>query len=202
MSVYQEGTRFVHADGTKFDVRLLGLLEELDDRLPYSGTGSPEGKVAASVGAVYVDEASTSGAIRWIKTTGTGLTGWKVERGDTGWRLIPNRNPEPEQTGQIFIRRIGDRCSIRVVDFTMPGNYAAHMASIPQGFRNAEEFYGLLVDSSAQSTNSVVGSYTLNQFSWARNINGGTERPGHPQSGEMDYLTDDPWPTTLPGTPA
>lgn len=168
----------------------------------YVGDGFPEGKVAAPVGSIYVDRQATAGAVRWIKTSGTGNTGWRVEWGDTGWRLIPNRYPEPEQTGQIFIRRIGNRCSLRVVDFTMPGNYARHMATIPQGFRSVEKFYDLLVDSSAKSINSVVGSYVFNSLSWTRDINGGYGRPEHPQSGELDYLTDDAWPSTLPGTPA
>ena len=200
MSVYQEGTRFVHADGTKFDVRLLGLLEELDDRLPYSGTGSPDGKVAASVGAAYVDEAATSGAIRWIKTSGTGNTGWQVEWGDTGWRLLPNRNTE--QSGEIYIRRVMNTCFIRVSSYLDPGDYARHMATIPSGFRPAGEFYGLIVSSSASSTNSIIGSYALNTLSWTRDINGGYARPDTPQSGEITYSTTEPWPTTLPGTPA
>lgn len=200
MSVYQEGTRFVHADGTKFDVRLLGLLEELDDRLPYLGTGSPDGKVAASVGAAYVDEAATSGAIRWIKTSGTGNTGWQVEWGDTGWRLLPNRNEE--QSGQIYIRRVMNTCFIRVSSYLDPGNYARHMATIPSGFRPAGEFYGLIVSSSASSTNSIIGSYALNTLSWTRDINGGYARPDTPQSGEITYSTTEPWPTILPGTPA
>ena len=175
----------------------------VDQRVPvssFTGTGSPEGNVAAPVGSAYTDTAATNGAIRWIKTSGTGSTGWRVEYGDTGWRLIPNRNTE--QAGQIYIRRVADTCFIRVSKYADPGNYARHMATIPVGFRPEGEFYGLIVDSSAQSTNSIVGSYTIRFLSWARNINGGTERPDHPQSGEMDYLTDDPWPTTLPGTPA
>ena len=43
--------------------------------LGYRGTGSPEGKVAAPVGSTYTDTAATNGAIRWIKTSGTGATG-------------------------------------------------------------------------------------------------------------------------------
>lgn len=52
------------------------------------GTGSPEGSVAASPGVYYTDTAGTNGAWRWLKRTGTGMTGWSVVYGDTGWRDV------------------------------------------------------------------------------------------------------------------
>src|SRR5699024_1181871 len=52
------------------------------------GTGSPEGKVSAPVGSIYTDSAATNGAIRWIKSSGAGNTGWMVEYGYTGWRNL------------------------------------------------------------------------------------------------------------------
>ena len=42
------------------------------------------------VGATYVDEAVTNGALKWIKKTGTGNTGWEVLIGDTGWKILPS----------------------------------------------------------------------------------------------------------------
>ena len=175
----------------------------VDQRVPvgsFAGTGSPEGKVAAPVGSVYTDSAATNGAIRWIKTSGTGNTGWRVEYGDTGWRLIPNRNET--QTGEIYIRRVVDTCFVRVSKYLDPGNYAKHMASLPSGFRPVEQFYGVIVDSGAGSNHSVIGSYSMGNLSWARSINGDYARPETPQSGEVTYATTNPWPTTLPGTPA
>lgn len=166
----------------------------------FVGTGSPEGKVTAPVGSVYTDSAATNGAIRWVKTSGTGSAGWVVEYGDTGWRLLANRNES--QSGEIYIRRVTNTCFIRVSKYTDPGNYAKHMATIPTGFRPESEFYGLIVNSSATSTNSVIGSYTLNTLSWTRDIDGGYGRPDTPQSGEIAYSTTNSWPTTLPGTPA
>ena len=166
----------------------------------YTGTGSPEGNVSAPVGSIYTDSAATNGAIRWIKTSGTGNTGWVVEYGDTGWRLIPNRNETQE--GQIYIRRVVDTCFIRVSKYLDPGNYAKHIATIPTGFRPEGLIYGLIVDSGAGSTNSIIGSYSVGTLSWTRDINGGFERPSTEQSGEITYSTTNPWPTTLPGTPA
>ena len=185
------------------DVAVKADKSYVDQRVPidsFTGTGSPEGKVAASVGSIYTDTAATNGAIRWVKTSGTGNTGWVVEYGDTGWRLLANW--KESQSGEIYIRRVTNTCFIRVSKYTDPGNYAAHMATIPAGFRPVSEFYGLIANSSATSTNSVIGSYTLNTLSWTRDINGGYGRPETPQSGEIIYSTTNSWPTSLPGTPA
>ena len=166
----------------------------------YKGVGSPEGKITAPVGTIYTDTAATNGAIRWIKTSGTSNTGWRVEYGDTGWRLIPNRNETQE--GQIYIRRVVDTCFIRVSKYLDPGNYAKHIATIPVGFRPEGVFYGLIVDPGAGSTNSIIGSYSPGALSWTRDIDGGYERPSTTQSGEVAYSTTNSWPTSLPGTPA
>ena len=50
-----------------------------------TGTGFPNGVVAAPVGSIYVDKNLTCGALLWIKQTGNGNTGWRVLSGDTGW---------------------------------------------------------------------------------------------------------------------
>lgn len=54
------------------------------------GRGMPNGVVAAPVGTTYVDEAVTNGALKWIKKSGTGNTGWDVLIGDTGWKVLPS----------------------------------------------------------------------------------------------------------------
>ena len=74
-----------------------GNTTELDNRLKVleskqweiHGRGMPNGVVTAPVGTTYVDEAVTNGALKWIKKTGTGNTGWEVLIGDTGWRTLP-----------------------------------------------------------------------------------------------------------------
>ena len=52
------------------------------------GTGSPEGRITAEIGTTYVDVNVTNGAMKWIKESGNGNTGWKVLIGDTGWRTL------------------------------------------------------------------------------------------------------------------
>ena len=41
-----------------------------------TGTGSPEGVVAAPVGALYTDNAGSSGTTLYVKETGTDSNGW------------------------------------------------------------------------------------------------------------------------------
>ena len=45
----------------------------------YSGSGSPDGVVAAQVGSIYtdVDAASASYRVVWTKLSGSGSTGWQ-----------------------------------------------------------------------------------------------------------------------------
>lgn len=75
-----------------------GNTTELDKRLKVleakqweiHGRGMPNGVVTAPVGTTYVDEAVTNGALKWIKKSGTGNTGWEVLIGDTGWKVLPS----------------------------------------------------------------------------------------------------------------
>ena len=42
-----------------------------------TGTGSPEGVVTATAGTLYTDTTTPGAAIVWIKTSGSGNTGWE-----------------------------------------------------------------------------------------------------------------------------
>ena len=53
-----------------------------------TGTGMPNGKVEGKLGQTYVDTAKTNGALKWIKRTPSGNTGWAVLDGDTGWKTL------------------------------------------------------------------------------------------------------------------
>ena len=43
------------------------------------GVGSPEGKLVANVGSMYIDKNATGGAVRRVKTSGDSDTGWVAE---------------------------------------------------------------------------------------------------------------------------
>lgn len=75
------------------------------------GTGMPNGVVTAEIGTTYVDTNNTNGALKWIKTTDGGNTGWKVFTGDTGWRTLPLRNNR--DTSKLQIRRINDEIIVK-----------------------------------------------------------------------------------------
>ena len=64
------------------------------------GTGMPNGKVEAPIGTTYVDMEVTNGALKWIKQSGSGNTGWKVLIGDTGWRTLNSVS----RAGNSFIK--------------------------------------------------------------------------------------------------
>ena len=75
------------------------------------GTGMPNGKVSAPIGTTYVDVNVTNGALKWIKRTGTGNTGWQVFTGDTGWRTLPLINKRGN--ARLQIRRINDQVIVK-----------------------------------------------------------------------------------------
>jgi hypothetical protein len=85
-----------------------GNTTELDKRLKVleakqweiHGRGMPNGTVTAPVGTTYVDEAVTNGALKWIKKSGTGNTGWEVLIGDTGWKVLPSAS----KLGNSFVK--------------------------------------------------------------------------------------------------
>ena len=75
------------------------------------GTGMPNGSVTAPIGTTYVDMAVTNGALKWIKESGSGNTGWKVFTGDTGWRTLPLTNKRG--SSRLQIRRINDQVIVK-----------------------------------------------------------------------------------------
>ena len=75
------------------------------------GTGMPNGVVTADIGTTYVDENKINGALKWIKTTNGGNTGWQVFTGDTGWRTLPLVNKRGN--ARLQIRRINDEVIVK-----------------------------------------------------------------------------------------
>lgn len=81
------------------------------NRYEIHGTGMPNGVVEAEIGTTYVDKNKTNGALKWIKTTNGGNTGWKVFTGDTGWRTLPLINKRGN--AKVQIRRINDEVIVK-----------------------------------------------------------------------------------------
>ena len=78
-----------------------------------SGHGFPEGKVSAHIGNTYIDLDVTNGALKWIKSTEGGNTGWKILRGDTGWVKMETVSVPKGQF--IAMRRVNDTVTFKVV---------------------------------------------------------------------------------------
>ena len=72
------------------------------------GTGSPEGRITAEIGTTYVDVNVTNGALKWIKESGNGNTGWRVLIGDTGWVLGWQDDTNKDVINRMYLRRIND----------------------------------------------------------------------------------------------
>lgn len=75
------------------------------------GTGSPEGRITAEIGTTYVDVNATNGALKWIKESGNGNTGWRVLIGDTGWRTLPILNKRGN--AKVQVRRINNEIVVK-----------------------------------------------------------------------------------------
>ena len=159
------------------------------------GTGSPEGKVAAPVGSVYTDSAATNGAIRWIKTSGTGSTGWRVEYGDTGWRNLSSLIPST-WAGEMAVTRTGNRVTI-IGSNIRPGETGdTHMLALPAGFRPSRTTAGAGVEGGAFRPIYAFGYPPYNLQ--IRSITAANSWANF----SITYVTHDAWPTSLPSTPA
>ena len=158
------------------------------------GTGSPNGVVTAVVGSMYTDTAATNGAIRWIKATGSGNTGWRVEYGDTGWREIGSVLLNGFTATSVKIRRFGDQVSITIFALDGSSSTGTTLYTLPTGFASDSRIRQTWMgrSSSDQTPNSAITYYSNTILLDPTSITSGR--------GTIDYLTTDTWPTTLPGT--
>lgn len=91
--------------------RVSALENKPTNQFEIHGTGMPNGVVTAEIGTTYVDKNKTNGALKWIKTTDGGNTGWRVFTGDTGWRTLPLINKRGD--AKLQIRRINDEIIVK-----------------------------------------------------------------------------------------
>ena len=90
---------------TEVKERLTALENRPTSQSEMRGTGMPNGVVEAPIGTTYIDTAKTNGALKWIKTTDGGNTGWKVVEGDTGWVLGWQENIGDNKNRMYFRRK-------------------------------------------------------------------------------------------------
>nr|DAK47883.1 MAG TPA: hypothetical protein [Caudoviricetes sp.] len=201
-----------------------GNTTELDNRLKVleakqweiHGRGMPNGTVTAPVGTTYVDEAVTNGALKWIKKSGTGNTGWEVLIGDTGWKILPSVS----KLGNSFvkIRRVNNVVSYQFgglswgwfgivrrggAGYVLQGSdkerncYIIQNNGIPAGYRTEASLIGNIYNDKGVSYGTWylggVGDYNQLRFQFTDPIP--TDRDiGDIRISSISYLTNEPWP--------
>ncbi|MCG5094925.1 hypothetical protein MBN60_01830, partial [Candidatus Saccharibacteria bacterium] len=174
---------------------------EWKDSYEIRGSGSPVGKVTATMGVHYVDGNASNGAIRWIGTGYNTKYSWKVTHGDTGWRSVPQILSTSMKASSVKIRRINQTVYLQATITEWAYEWNRGGTPLPDGFRPRSQirYYipGLEGDSDIQlivTTNGTINAYGVNPQSTP---------PAFPVTLTVSYLADDsnvPWPTTLPGT--
>ena len=192
------GKLVLDADGIPFEP---AAKTYVDQRVPidlFTGTGSPEGKVSAPAGSTYVDTAATNGAIRWVKSSGTGTTGWRVEYGDTGWRNVSGQL-EPGVTGNIFVSRVGQTIHMMLHNVSTANAGHINLISLPTGFRPFQMSGANWRNTALTTDNGDTVRVSSYHNGFMRILNMPT---GKSFGGSISVVAESAWPTTLPGIPA
>lgn len=184
------------------------------------GTGMPNGKVTAPVGTTYVDTNATSGALKWIKRTGADNLGWEVLTGDTGWRTLTidsklgnsylkvrrKNDTVMYQFGGLkygwfgIVRRGGPGYSIQPSDRER-NVFILGLNKVPQGFRSEFSLIGGIHNDKGVPYGTWYlggpGDGNMLRFQFTDPVP--TDRDiGDIRVSSIMYLTNDPWPTSLP----
>ena len=180
------------------------------------GRGMPNGVLTAPVGTTYVDEAVTNGALKWIKKSGTGNTGWDVLIGDTGWKIIPSVS----KLGNSFvkIRRVNNVVSYQFgglswgwfgivrrggAGYVLQGSdrerncYIIQNGGIPIGYRAEASLIGNIYNDKGVSYGTwyLGGNGDYNQLRFQFTDPVPTDRDiGDIRISSISYLTNEPWP--------
>lgn len=155
-------------------------------------------------------------ALRVDTTVGTRIfAGDTMIHGDTGWRDVTMHMGDivgPANTGSISVRRIGNRVLWRFNNFLLLSGSGGLSFLAPPDLRmgwRAQMHWGtqtVVLYNDLSFTNNIThlnsgGWYWLNQFAEYTGALLRT-RPVKGLTGVSDFTTLDPWPTSLPGTPA
>ena len=180
------------------------------------GTGMPNGKVEGKLGQTYVDTAKTNGALKWIKRTPSGNTGWAVLDGDTGWKVLNSASKLGNSS--VKARRINDMVQLQFgglqwgwfgivrrggLGFVAhPGNrekkvFILTNGQMPYGYRTATSLIGPIYN----DYGVAYGTWYLGGYGDANHLRFQFLDPipadkdiGDIRVSNISYFTDDPWP--------
>ena len=182
-----------------------------------TGNGMPNGKIEGKLGQTYVDTAKTNGALKWIKRTPSGNTGWAVLDGDTGWKKLNILSKLGNSYMQI--RRVNDTVYYQFGGLQWgwfgivrrgnpafighPGNrekkcFLISNGGIPSGYRTANSLIGPIYnDDGVPYGTWYIGGYgDANHFRFQFLDPVPTDKDiGDIRVSNIEYITDDPWPT-------
>ena len=183
-----------------------------------SGAGIPEGKVDGTLGQTYVDLRKTNGAVKWIKTTDSGKTGWAVLYGDTGWKTL---NISSKLGGSYLkVRRLNNQVSFQfgglswgwfgIVRRGGPGYlpqpsdkernvFILGLQGIPLGYRSEGSLIGDIYNDKGVRYGTWylggLGDSNMLRFQFADPVP--TDKDiGDIRVSTISYVTNDPWPAT------
>ncbi len=220
-------------DDTPLKERVTALESKALESRPTSqsemrGTGMPNGVVEAPIGTTYIDTAKTNRALKWIKTTDGGNTGWKVAEGDTGW-VLGWQEDKGNNKNRMYFRRKNDVVHVKfnpeiktstispnvnlILDI---GSYEGGDNLSIDGFKPVDDvvqtIYGTSSDiysntASAGNSESAQGTgAVIIQYEYYRHDKTGlklqivTSELGVEENhvNPFSYLTEDEWPVQLP----
>ena len=192
------------------------------------GDYSPEGVVTANPGSTFLQTsgaATVTGMLSWRKATGTGNTGWVAgAEADTGWRIVTAWDsagtitagsipgtalaPRSGNAGDIKVRRIGDRvimriCNLGFLSTNLVNSTANKIWTWATGWRVGSTLSIPATLLGSPGTVEVVAvrlsmGDTAVEFDYPQTITATTQY----MTAEFSWLTDDAWPTSLPGSAA
>ena len=173
---------------------------EWKDSYEIRGSGSPVGKVTATMGVRYVDTSKSQGAVRWTKTDANSNNGWKVLYGDTGWMSVPQILSPSMKASSVKIRRINQTVYLQATITEWAYEWNRGGTPLPDGYRPSSQirYYipGLEGDSDVQfivTTDGKINAYGVNPQ---------PTPPAFPVTLTISYPVDDsvlPWPTVMAG---
>ena len=183
-----------------------------------TGAGIPEGKVEGTLGQTYVDLRRTNGAVKWIKTTDSGKTGWAILYGDTGWKTL--NIVSKLGASYLKVRRLNNQVSFQfgglswgwfgIVRRGGPGYqlqpsdrernvFILGLQGIPSGYRSEGSLIGPIYNDKGIQYGTWylggLGDSNMLRFQFTDPVP--TDRDiGDIRVSTISYVTNDPWPTT------
>ena len=183
-----------------------------------TGAGIPEGKVEGTLGQTYVDLRRTNGAVKWIKTTDSGKTGWAVLYGDTGWKTL--NIVSKLGASYLKVRRLNNQVSYQfgglswgwfgIVRRGGPGYqlqpsdrernvFILGLQGIPSGYRSEGSLIGPIYNDKGTPYGTWylggLGDSNMLRFQFTDPVP--TDRDiGDIRVSTISYVTNDPWPAT------